>query len=155
MAPCVSRGLPLAALAILLAGCSLFQRPDPTAAHVVCDLIDEGDGALEFRAWSHPYDPERYLLSLPDQLLQSTAAPGRKLSAPLTVEGADCTGGAWPAGYTLPMYLAEEGRLRCVRDGAAAVRFAVETRWGRCEAVMGEGRTVVRVERQGRRSTAP
>jgi hypothetical protein len=155
MAPRLSRGLLLAALSVLLVACSLFHRPDPTLAHVVCDLIDQDDGTLEFRAWSRPYDPERFLMSLPDQLLHATAAPGRQLSAPLLVEGADCAGGAWPAGHTLPMYLADRGRLRCVRDGAAALRFAVETRWGKCEAAMAAGEWEVRVDRQSRRPTAP
>lgn len=142
--PAARRLIPFACVAaVSLCGCSLASRPSPERGHVDCFLrYTPGEAAepdLEFSARSQPWDPESFMLSVPDLLLHGVVAPGRHLTAALRVEGADCGEPPWPKGHRLPMFPGPSGSLRCARRGSSPVLFQVETKWGSCTAAIAEG----------------
>ena len=114
--------------------CSLFYRPYPTDDASASDLPD-----LLFVALASPYPGEEYLHSPVDNLLHAVAAPGRHLSRPLLVEGADCAEAPWPRGRRLPQTFRWRRGMLCQRRGDGEVVFEVATKWGTCRQTIPEG----------------
>ena len=135
----------------MLSGCSLLSRPvagDPN--NVRCSLLyrphsepDQAQAAghadLLFVALADPYPGTEYLHSPPDVLLHAVAAPGRYLSRPLLVEGANCVQAPWPRGRRLPQSFRWRRGMLCQRIGDEEVVFEVATKWGTCRQTIPEG----------------
>lgn len=105
--------------------CALEYRPDST--HDGPDIL--------FTASADPWKGETFYMSLPDVLIHSVFAPGRHLTEPIRVQGAECESTPWRKGHRLPDH------LLCRREGLEAVAFSVETKWGRCDAEIAAGDT--------------
>lgn len=158
--------IPLLGILCLAAGCSLVvpsSRPDPAVGdHVQC-LLDyrpepgrrerglpdpeaTGGPDLAFLAWSSPYREEEFYMSLPDVATHLLFAPGRHLSAPLRVEGAECERTPWKKGARLALHPKPEKALICRRRGSEAVLFRAETKWGTCTVEIPDGDLTPRPE---------
>jgi hypothetical protein len=152
----------LCVVALILAGssgCSLIRptmRPLPDAdRNLICmieyrpDPSHEGPDIL-FTAVASPYRLEGAHMNPLEVLLHTVVGPGRHLSGPVEILGAECES-PWQAGHRMPMSVSRRHYFLCRRLAASEVRIATQTKWGMCEQVIPRDDTRPRCRRWGSR----